>query len=63
VSGHFFRLILFSSIFAIDLVIAPHPDDETLAIGGFISPQTAKGAPICVVAVTDGEKALRIVLI
>ncbi len=28
------------------LVIVPHPDDETLGIGGFIARQVAKGLPI-----------------
>jgi LmbE family N-acetylglucosaminyl deacetylase len=39
------------------LVIAPHPDDETLAAGGFIAAQCARGVPVRVVAVTDGEGA------
>ena len=39
------------------LVIAPHPDDETLALGGLIARQTSRGIPIHVVAVTDGENA------
>lgn len=39
------------------VVIAPHPDDETLAVGGLIATQTSKGVPVQVVAVTDGENA------
>jgi LmbE family N-acetylglucosaminyl deacetylase len=39
------------------LVIAPHPDDETLAAGGFISMQTSRGVSVDLVAVTDGENA------
>jgi LmbE family N-acetylglucosaminyl deacetylase len=39
------------------LVIAPHPDDETLGAGGFIASQCSMGADVRVVAVTDGEKA------
>jgi LmbE family N-acetylglucosaminyl deacetylase len=39
------------------LIIVPHPDDETLGIGGFIVKHVAKGLPIKVVAVTDGENA------
>jgi LmbE family N-acetylglucosaminyl deacetylase len=39
------------------LVIAPHPDDETLAAGGFISIQTSRGVPVELIAVTDGENA------
>ena len=36
------------------LVIAPHPDDESLATGGLIARQSARTA-VHVVAVTDGE--------
>jgi LmbE family N-acetylglucosaminyl deacetylase len=39
------------------LVIAPHPDDETLGAGGFIAAQRARGIDVSVVAVTDGENA------
>jgi LmbE family N-acetylglucosaminyl deacetylase len=39
------------------LVIAPHPDDETLAVGGLIAAQRAKGLEVIVAAVTDGENA------
>jgi LmbE family N-acetylglucosaminyl deacetylase len=39
------------------LVIAPHPDDETLGAGGFIASQRALGIDVTVVAVTDGENA------
>ncbi|MGC1871540.1 MAG: PIG-L family deacetylase [Acidobacteriaceae bacterium] len=39
------------------IVISPHPDDETLATGGFISAQRSKGLDVKVVAVTDGENA------
>jgi LmbE family N-acetylglucosaminyl deacetylase len=39
------------------LVVAPHPDDETLSIGGIIAAQTANGVDVTVVAVTDGEHA------
>ena len=39
------------------MVVAPHPDDETLGIGGLIATQTSKGVPVQVVAVTDGENA------
>ena len=39
------------------LVLAPHPDDETLAAGGFIAAQCAAGVEVVVVAVTDGEMA------
>jgi LmbE family N-acetylglucosaminyl deacetylase len=39
------------------LIVVPHPDDETLALGGFIAAQRARGAGVTVVAVTDGEHA------
>lgn len=37
------------------LVVAPHPDDETLGCGGLIARQLQAGAPVHVVFVTDGE--------
>jgi LmbE family N-acetylglucosaminyl deacetylase len=39
------------------IVIAPHPDDETLGAGGLIASHRALGLPVTVVAVTDGEHA------
>ena len=39
------------------VVIAPHPDDETLGAGGLIAQQRARGVEVRVVAVTDGENA------
>lgn len=39
------------------VVVVPHPDDETLAAGGLIASQRAKGVDVTVVAVTDGENA------
>jgi LmbE family N-acetylglucosaminyl deacetylase len=39
------------------LIVAPHPDDETLAIGGFIAAQRSRGIDVTVAAVTDGENA------
>jgi LmbE family N-acetylglucosaminyl deacetylase len=39
------------------LVISPHPDDETLSIGGLIAHQRSLGIDVTLVAVTDGEKA------
>jgi LmbE family N-acetylglucosaminyl deacetylase len=38
------------------LLLAPHPDDETLGAGGFISAQCLR-VPMMIVAVTDGENA------
>ncbi|MDQ5823750.1 MAG: PIG-L family deacetylase [Chloroflexota bacterium] len=36
------------------LVIAPHPDDETLGCGGAIARHVAAGDLVCVLVVTDG---------
>ncbi len=37
------------------LVLAPHPDDETLGFGGLIHEYLARGKPVEVVVVTDGD--------
>jgi len=37
------------------LVVAPHPDDETLGCGGLIARQAAAGRRVHVLFVTDGE--------
>jgi LmbE family N-acetylglucosaminyl deacetylase len=39
------------------LVVAPHPDDETLGAGGFIATLRLRGIEVTVVAITDGENA------
>jgi LmbE family N-acetylglucosaminyl deacetylase len=39
------------------VVLAPHPDDETLGAGGFIAAQHHHRREIVIVAVTDGESA------
>jgi LmbE family N-acetylglucosaminyl deacetylase len=39
------------------VVLAPHPDDETLGAGGFIAAQCLDGGDVVVVAATDGESA------
>jgi LmbE family N-acetylglucosaminyl deacetylase len=39
------------------IIIAPHPDDETLATAGLIASQRRLGIPVTIVAVTDGEAA------
>jgi LmbE family N-acetylglucosaminyl deacetylase len=36
------------------LVVAPHPDDESLGCGGFIAESCARGRPPVVVVMTDG---------
>lgn len=38
------------------LVFSPHPDDETIACGGFIYDSIKNGAEVSVVLVTDGNK-------
>jgi LmbE family N-acetylglucosaminyl deacetylase len=37
------------------VVVAPHPDDEVLAVGGLLAHAAALGRPALLVAVTDGE--------
>ena len=39
------------------VVVAPHPDDETLGAGGLIADRRARGLDVVVVAVTDGDAA------
>jgi LmbE family N-acetylglucosaminyl deacetylase len=39
------------------VVVAPHPDDETLGVGGCASAFAATGGVVLVVSVTDGEAA------
>jgi hypothetical protein len=39
------------------LVLAPHPDDETLGAGGLIARLRRAGVPVTIVAITDGEHA------
>ena len=39
------------------LVLAPHPDDETLGAGGLIAKLRRAGVPVTIVAITDGEHA------
>lgn len=40
------------------LIVAPHPDDETLMAGGLIAAQRARGIDVHVLAITDGEAAV-----
>lgn len=37
------------------VVAAPHPDDETLAVGGVLAHLAAMGCAVDIIAVTDGE--------
>ena len=39
------------------LVLAPHPDDETLGAGGLVAKLCRAGVPVTIVAITDGEGA------
>lgn len=39
------------------LVVAPHPDDETLLAGGLIATQRSRGVDVQILTVTDGERA------
>lgn len=39
------------------VVVSPHPDDETLGVGGLLAELLARGWSVCVAAVTDGEAA------
>ena len=41
------------------LVIAPHPDDETLGCGGMIATRAAEGRRVVLVVVTDGRALFR----
>jgi LmbE family N-acetylglucosaminyl deacetylase len=36
------------------VVVAPHPDDEVIAVGGLLAQLAAQEREICVIAVTDG---------
>ncbi len=40
------------------LIIAPHPDDEIIGLGGYMVRQAAAGCSIAIVYLTDGEKSL-----
>lgn len=41
------------------LVIAPHPDDETLGCGGMIATRAAEGRRVVIVVVSDGRALFR----
>lgn len=40
------------------IIVAPHPDDEILGLGGFILQQLRKGGKVSVLYLTDGEASL-----
>ena len=37
------------------LVFSPHPDDESIAVGGYIAQSIKNGASVSIVLVTDGD--------
>ncbi|MEO7854849.1 MAG: PIG-L family deacetylase, partial [Rubrivivax sp.] len=39
------------------VVVAPHPDDEVLGMGGMLSMHAARGGRCAIIAVTDGESS------
>lgn len=39
------------------IVLAPHPDDETLGAGGLVAKLCRSAVPVTIVAITDGEGA------
>jgi len=41
------------------VILAPHPDDETLGAGGLIATRAGEGRRVVVVVVTDGRALLR----
>ncbi|MDL9997417.1 PIG-L deacetylase family protein [Variovorax sp. J22P240] len=41
------------------VVVAPHPDDEVLSVGGLLAQLARSGTSVCVVAVTDGTASHR----
>lgn len=41
------------------VVVAPHPDDEVLSVGGLLAQLARSGTPVQVVAVTDGTASHR----
>jgi LmbE family N-acetylglucosaminyl deacetylase len=41
------------------VVVAPHPDDEVLAVGGLLALLARTGVPVRVIAVTDGTASHR----
>ncbi|NLI79526.1 MAG: PIG-L family deacetylase [Candidatus Riflebacteria bacterium] len=38
------------------LIVAPHPDDETISLGGWVADQVASGSEVWAVVVTDGAR-------
>ena len=55
-----FRWIKASSILRLAkgrrlIIIAPHPDDETLGCGGLIAKAGRRGVPVGIIALTDGD--------
>ncbi len=40
------------------VVIAPHPDDETIGVGGLIAAHRSRGVPVHVIVMTDGSSGI-----
>ena len=55
-SIHFLNDVTLPSAGQRVLVFSPHPDDETIAVGGYIAMSEERGAQVKVVLVTDGNK-------
>lgn len=53
---HFLNEVYLPQSEDVVLVFAPHPDDETIACGGYINESIKNGAEVYIVLVTDGNR-------